>query len=157
NGVLTGSVDFKLSSAEFPYEQKFVKQSADTLIFRFRFQDVFLEEANMAVRKDQVFIEMQEMKSLAQSRFQKVLDFGLKRSEWWTVEFLFNYKSAKIIFEKKNLDNIIQDTIYQFKVVGQGPFSHTDQITRIYGSRKLGLVRVDSFLQQEPMSGPNKF
>jgi hypothetical protein len=38
------------------------------------------------------------------------------------------------------------DTIYQFKVDGEGKCSHTDPVKRIYGSKKLGLVRLDYLL-----------
>lgn len=53
--------------------------------------------------------------------------------------------------------NLALDTLYQFKVNGEHFWSHVEPITRIYATKKLGIVRVDSTFEPEILPPPNKF
>lgn len=148
NGILIGQEKYILSPQKLDYEHKFKKKSNDSTIYSFVFQDVesigtLGTGTEMLITKDRVFIGTS---FVSDNQFEKLMDFGLKTGERWTVNNLFCFNKSTITFELKYFDNIATDTIYQFKVDGEGKCSHTDPVNRIYGSKKLGLVRLDYLL-----------
>ena len=149
NGILIGQEKYILSPQKLDYEHKFKKKSNDSTIYRFVFEDVESlatrgTGTEMLVTKDQVFIGAS---FVGDNQFEKLMDFGLKPGERWTVANLFCFRESTITFELKYFDNIPNDTIYQFKIDGVGICSHTEPVKRIYGSKKLGLVRLDYVFQ----------
>ncbi len=150
NGILIGQEKYILSPQKLNYEDKFKRKSNDSTIYSFAFQAVEgigMGNSEMLITKNQVFIGTSLIEIGADDyKFEKLMDFGLKGGEKWTVNNLFCYNKSVIIFEAKYFDDIPKDTIYQFKVNGEGICSHTDPVKRIYCSKKLGLVRLDYFL-----------
>ena len=148
NGILIGQGKYILSSEKLDYEHKFKKKSNDSTIYSFDFQDVesigtLGTGTEMLITKDRIFIGAF---FVSDNQFEKLMDFGLKTGERWTVNNLFCFNKSTITFELKYFDNIAMDTIYQFKVDGEGQCSHTDPVKKIHGSKKLGLVRLDYIL-----------
>ena len=159
NGILIGQEKYTLSPQKLEYEHKLKSKSKDSTIYSFDFQDVTgqgVEKTEMLFTKDQLFIGWSHTEIGAYDyQFQKLMDFGLKSGDKWAVKNLFCYPKSTIIFESKYLDKILNDTVYQFRIDAGYHCSHTDPAKRIYGTKKLGLVRVDYSL--EPSLNPNKY
>jgi hypothetical protein len=159
SGILIGSSGSELSSTKLLYEQELLKKSTDTSVYIFWFQDVFPEETEVLTIEKRVFVNIKERASLSEDNqeYQKLLDFGMSTNDQWKTNFLFRCNTATIVFERKNWDNLIQDTLYRFKVSGQRYWSHVEPITRIYATKKLGIVRVDSTFEPQMLPSRNKF
>lgn len=144
NGILIGQGKHILSPTRLDYKHKFKKKLNDSIIYSFEFQDVegigTPDTAEMRIVRDKIYIGPYFD---GDNEFEKLMDFGIKVGQQWTARNLFCFNNSTITFETKYFDNIAKDTLYQFRVDGKGLCSHTDRVTRIYGSRKLGLVRLD--------------
>jgi hypothetical protein len=156
--ILISSSGFEVNSNKFPYEQVLLKKSADTSVYKFSSDLVFWEETEMLTIDKKVFVNLKGMKTLStdNQKYQKLLDFGLSPNDQWKTSWLFHYNTATIVFEQKSWESLVLDTLYRFRVNGKGLASHTVPTTRIYATKRLGIVRIDSKFQPESMH-PNRF
>jgi hypothetical protein len=148
NGILVGQEKFERASHSLEYRHKFKRESSDSTFYVLEFQNVESIQTGdkgteMLKIKDQIFIGTSLSPSSEIKQFEKLMDFKVAVGESWTARNLFCANTSTITFELKYFDNLANDTIYRFKVDVAGLCSHTDPVKRIYGSKKLGLVRLD--------------
>lgn len=89
SGILIGQEKYKLSPRKLDYEHQFKRKSNDSTIYSLDFQDVAVignGKTEVLITKAQVFIGTSFIEAGAYDyQFQKLMDFGLKTGEHWTV------------------------------------------------------------------------